>query len=537
MNQVNHQPQNCQNKNFRGQTISHTKFCGCDIRGADFTDATLENVDFTGAKAGLSPHSQKLLLIGIFILNSVCISVLGMAGQKTGDSIIKLFQEQDGSSNDRIGLTLWSALVIGVMFITSIRSLPKGVIPGFKQTTGAGLILIALAIAHSLLQAFPRMIDHHSVDTINGYMSRLIIQTMNGVITGSALLIVAGIVTVAAAAAHLIRGVMTQRLMLWGSLVFTTATGVSPLLGGMKDIWIGWGTTAIAVWIARDAALRVRSNVPEFENVRQFAVAIAAYGGTSFHKATLTNVVFTNATLNNTDFRAATIKRVCWKDSLRLEDARLDDTILAFPKVRQLLVKYDGKEKDFQGCNLKGANLAGANLRYANFTDADLSGANLAGANLSYANLTEAQAISTDFQFATMTGVHLKSWNTDGNTKLNGVRCKFIIQDNRIPLEGRDFKPGEFTTLFQKARNVVELIFQDGVRMKSIFSHEYDIFHRCMIAALKEAKITQETLLSSLRYSKLLKASSKGKIPAFQMLSLRGKFNQRQDYRLKYGSP
>lgn len=35
--------------------------------------------------------------------------------------------------------------------------------------------------------------------------------------------------------------------------------------------------------------------------------------------------------------------------------------------------------------------------------------------------------------------------------------------------------------------------------MKSIFSHEYDLFRSCMIAARKESKLTQETLAKSLK--------------------------------------
>jgi transcriptional regulator with XRE-family HTH domain len=34
--------------------------------------------------------------------------------------------------------------------------------------------------------------------------------------------------------------------------------------------------------------------------------------------------------------------------------------------------------------------------------------------------------------------------------------------------------------------------------MKSIFTHEYDIFRRCMIAARKEAQLTQDSLAKSL---------------------------------------
>jgi transcriptional regulator with XRE-family HTH domain len=34
--------------------------------------------------------------------------------------------------------------------------------------------------------------------------------------------------------------------------------------------------------------------------------------------------------------------------------------------------------------------------------------------------------------------------------------------------------------------------------MKSIFTHEYNIFRRCMIAARKEAQLTQDSLAKSL---------------------------------------
>jgi transcriptional regulator with XRE-family HTH domain len=35
--------------------------------------------------------------------------------------------------------------------------------------------------------------------------------------------------------------------------------------------------------------------------------------------------------------------------------------------------------------------------------------------------------------------------------------------------------------------------------MKSVFSHEYQTFRRCMIAARKEAQLTQESLAKSLK--------------------------------------
>lgn len=35
--------------------------------------------------------------------------------------------------------------------------------------------------------------------------------------------------------------------------------------------------------------------------------------------------------------------------------------------------------------------------------------------------------------------------------------------------------------------------------MKSVFNHEYEIFRRCLIAARKEAQLTQETVAKSLK--------------------------------------
>jgi hypothetical protein len=40
--------------------------------------------------------------------------------------------------------------------------------------------------------------------------------------------------------------------------------------------------------------------------------------------------------------------------------------------------------------------------------------------------------------------------------------------------------------------------------MRSISSHEYDIFRRCMIAARKEAQLTQESLAKSLQILKVI---------------------------------
>ena len=65
-----------------------------------------------------------------------------------------------------------------------------------------------------------------------------------------------------------------------------------------------------------------------------------------------------------------------------LDWARVDETILINPEVRELLVTSNGYQKSYQGMDLRGANLIGADLSYAKMQTADLSQATLEAANL-----------------------------------------------------------------------------------------------------------------------------------------------------------
>jgi len=128
------------------------------------------------------------------------------------------------------------------------------------------------------------------------------------------------------------------------------------------------------------------------------------------------------------------------------------------------------KGVDFRGAELCGANLSGANLSDANLSKADLSGANLTGANLTGAKLIRTQALATNFEEATLNGAIVEDWNINVKTNLNGANCLYIYlregKQDRRPHVG-EFAPGEFTKLFQKALETVDLIFRDGVNWKA----------------------------------------------------------------------
>lgn len=121
---------------------------------------------------------------------------------------------------------------------------------------------------------------------------------------------------------------------------------------------------------------------------------------------------------------------------------------------------------NLSGAKLIGANLSGAYLRGANLKGANLIDANLIGANLSRANLHRTKALHSNLYKAILTGACLQDWHTNSATNLEDVICDYIYlqvdQQERRPIQG-NFAPGEFTNLFQKALETVDLIFSNGI--------------------------------------------------------------------------
>jgi uncharacterized protein YjbI with pentapeptide repeats len=222
-------------------------------------------------------------------------------------------------------------------------------------------------------------------------------------------------------------------------------------------------------------AWRALKGDDKFSVVRVFALAIGAVGGTSFAGADLTGAYFAQATLKNTNFadsrqRSTVLTNVRWKDAKKLDRARVGNSILQNPQVRELVVTLNGAEQSYVSTNLRGANLAGAKLMGANFTGAILSEAVLSEADLHNADLTEASCIATDFSGAHFTGATLEAWNIESSTCLDDVHCDYVYllrnQQERRPSSGT-FAPGDFTKLFQEVLDTIDLIFQNGVDWKA----------------------------------------------------------------------
>jgi uncharacterized protein YjbI with pentapeptide repeats len=127
---------------------------------------------------------------------------------------------------------------------------------------------------------------------------------------------------------------------------------------------------------------------------------------------------------------------------------------------------------NLSGAKLTGANLSGAYLKEANLKGANLKDANLTGANLTGANLQRTKALDTNFNKATLTGACLEDWHTNSTTNLEDVICDYVYlgaeQQERTPTQGK-FALGEFTKLFQKALETIDLIFQNGIDWRAFF--------------------------------------------------------------------
>ncbi len=202
------------------------------------------------------------------------------------------------------------------------------------------------------------------------------------------------------------------------------------------------------------------------------------------------------ATLADADLRNANLEAV------KLNGASLLRTNFQFANLIEVdFVKAHIIETNFHlarlgGANLKGANLIGnvpgqgldlgkVNIRQATFDKANLSKTNLSGqniseqnfrgANLRGANLSRIEALGTDFRDAIFTEACIEDWNINSQTNLNGVICdhvyqkadyqdgKLVFTERRPHDPNKNFAPGEFTKLFQKALETVDLIFKDGI--------------------------------------------------------------------------
>ncbi len=474
--------QNLQGRSFKGQNLTGADFGYADIRGANFTQANLRNANFSNAKAGVESHWVIISIVFSLFVSTLCVFSAWMTGVIVAETVFQssepLYNGVPSVDNGIPGLIV--LIVLAVFCITTIR---KGFVAALLAMTGIGgatVVILGTLLGLSLGASGLKMVGAGAWRAAAAGIWA-ITTTLTGAIAVFAssfetkphftgvFKVTAGVIAIAIAITVFKASDSEPTALVMPALPMAVAVTIILLL---FSFYIGWRC------LLADA---------KFMPIQNMAQAIFTIGGTSFHGADLTNADFSQASLKSADLRNT--KLICTNFHLakNLSLARVDNTILSNPKIRDLVVSHRGFNKSYVGCNLKGVNLAGADLSDADFTAVDISDATFAGAILERANLTQIQALGTNFQQAYLTAACLENWHINEKTQLNNINCDYVYFKNhqleRHPLSGV-FAAGEFTKLYQVIVDTIELIFRNGVDWEAL------------IIAIKEVSATNniETL-------------------------------------------
>ncbi|MEO1373834.1 MAG: pentapeptide repeat-containing protein [Cyanobacteria bacterium J06635_10] len=479
---LNFSKQNLQGSSFKGQNLTGANFSCCDIRGVDFTGANLTKADFSYTKAGLNNYWVVIsfllsLILGFFVGAIATLICSFLCSSNANDQIV-------------------GAIVITGCITFLIISVVKGFANAFINVLG---ILAVFGIFTGIISVtFNQVVVGNISVSIATNVSLSIISVV--LITVFLSLIIA-LTSTKIVASSLISAILTAIFI---PLFAKSEIAVNIAQKGWLGITLTLGITVLIMLLCPMISRRILAGEENYTFIRRIAIATAAISGTSFRGANLTKANFTGAILRNTDFRKADLTNTIWHQAKKIELARLDNTILDNPTVRDLLISKITNNNSYENISLEGANLVDLDLKNVNLKNANLSKANLAGAKLSKADLTEAnltqanlqgacleesiltktQAIGTDFTQAYFTGARgLGTWNIDGTTKLDGVNCRFVYLEEKLKIgeeserrpQSGEFAPGEFTKLFQVVINTVDLIFRNGLNVEALSTALKDV--------------------------------------------------------------
>lgn len=398
---------NLNRRDFKGKDFTGADFSDADIRGADFSNAVLVNTNFRNSKAGL-PTSWITGLISLSIFTAL---FSGLVSGYAGVLIVNLFNK---NSYNFYFFGLFSLITLIVVSIVILR---RGL--GIILETIAEIIAVCIAAI-----AFFPIESHGEYLTINALFTALSLPGIMASVINMALAVALSKI-IAIPGTKTTTGVISFIGILFG--IILGLKGDSNEFAYLPAGLIGLLTIAFGAYIGSQA---INGN-KKYQLIRSLTVGIVAYGGTSFRGANLTDADFTQTTLTSVDFRQANLTRTCWFQSKNLEQARLEDTYLEQPNIRQLAITKDGREQEFNNLNLRYLNLENANLQDASFISTDLSEANLQNTNLFGAKLAQTQLYQANLTGACLTGAYIENWGISTDTQLDGIECDYVYM--RVP--------------------------------------------------------------------------------------------------------
>jgi len=355
-------------RDFRGVSLRGQNFKGTDLAGADFSEAKIVGTNFSHtnlrgansskARAGVQIHSRLMQGLAILLLAILVGSLQGFfASQLLRFFPIALHPEDEWYyfvPNLLITVSYGIIILGGLVVIarqgftvktfgtisTLVVFASAGVIPGAISGAVTGAIEIsnaieiegeiegATAVATAVLYAIEGA--HRAVVAIPG----------TGAGAGTAL--VAGaitvVVTVAVVAAFTVIAVVT---------VASAVSGAGDMVKAEITL-VAVVTVAVillSTWFGLYVARQVQADDPKFFMIRSFSLVLTTWGGTRFYQAELDGADFSQATLRGANFNQANMTQVYWHNAKYLDLARVGNSILSAPPVRDLLVTRDGYKR------------------------------------------------------------------------------------------------------------------------------------------------------------------------------------------------
>lgn len=441
---------NLSGSTFVRSILKSVNFTNADIRSTNFTKADLENSNFTAAVT-----SHKKIWIIFIVISTWMLSGASVLGSSlVGNLVAQRFDPSNLTSK----IAFVNALVLTISLL--ISTIQKGIGYGISigLLIGAGIVAFSLIISSVISLII-------GISTVYPYCIAIAIAIA---ISFGLAVSICGAFTFGIAVSNTVYGKRSLFAALGTIiiLVFYLSNFLISVIGVLILI-ITVTFSLLGIYLG----IQVVRPSKELWLVRTI-ISISSFQATSFLEANLKNANFTNVDTKCIDFRQANLYHIQWLNAKNLQLSRIDKPSLQEDIIIDLLTKRNGDNNQYIDANLQELNLEHVSLVGANLYKSDLSHVRFLDADLTNANLSEVNAIKTDFSGSAMSGACIDAWNIDTSTNLNDVRCDYIYLEsgnkNRVPSSGY-FKSGEFSALFQKVLNTVELIFRDGIDWKAFF--------------------------------------------------------------------
>ena len=421
----------------------------------NFTGAILRDTKFCHAKAGL----QRRWTIFLVMLSWLLGGISGFFSSFAGAMVSFLILNGDHFLYKIAG---WASLIVLFVYLRVIIS--------FGIQASVATVAGGFAVAIGGILAF----------AIASFVGGEFAIAIAGVFAIAATLTIAATFAVAVAVAFAIaRGLAVIGVFLFGLAfpIFGPFTIVSSVSKGYA-VAFAVGFTVVFFLVGIYIAFAALKGEDKYGSIRELAIAIAAFKGTSFENADLTDANFTQGTLKSTNFCKAKLTRTYFRRVKMLDRVSWGTSYLKNAKLRQVLITGYGQEFNFDNCDLREVNLKGANLADASFISTDLREANLQDADLSRAKLVETQLGGTDFTGSILTGAYIEDWGITNNSIFTGVKCEYVYmrlptKNNPDPLRKPDnlqeiFADGEFGDFIKPIFDTLDLYHNQGVDPRAI---------------------------------------------------------------------